>query len=496
MAISGPPLTLDPGLVTDNRSSQVVLNTFEGLMVFDKEAGPIKYGVAESYTVSDDGRIYEFKLRSDAKWSNGDPVTASDFVYAWTRALYPGTASQYAWLITDAARIKGAREYNTGRANVDAVGVRATDAQTLVVELDEAVPYFLDLMAFPTFAPVHKATVESGVDFTEAEHWVSNGPYVLSPDSSGRKLVLEPNKHYYDLSDLAFDRIEIAIIEDDVERIAAFDAGELDWTGPQELPLTEIQNLAARREFRQEAYLAVEYIVFNTTTKPLDDVRVRRAIGLAINRDDIVIKQLQGVGQAAYGFVPPMPGFSTEVRRKTDVDAAKKLLADAGYPDGKDFPTLTYLVPTGNRNAEAVGQLLKTQLADTLGIELVLESKPLEDLLGTVRAGEFMMTRSAWVGDFVDPASFLGLWTSDSAQNKAQWKSADYDALLDKAAAIRDRGNRYEIYEQAELMLDEAHPVTPLYYKVQTYLLRDSVEGFAPHKLNVHLLKYAKKSSK
>src|SRR5690606_20329836 len=200
----------------------------------------------------------------------------------------------------------------------------------------------------------------------------------------------------------------------------------------------------------------------NTTTKPLDDVRVRRAIGLAINRDDIVIKQLQGVGQAAYGFVPPMPGFSTEVRRKTDVDAAKKLLADAGYPDGKDFPTLTYLVPTGNRNAEAVGQLLKTQLADTLGIELVLESKPLEDLLGTVRAGEFMMTRSAWVGDFVDPASFLGLWTSDSAQNKAQWKSADYDALLDKAAAIRDRGNRYEIYEQAELMLDEAHPVTPL----------------------------------
>jgi len=480
MAISGPPITFDPGLVTDNRSSQIVLNTFEGLMVFDKESGPIKKGMATDYTVSDDGRHYEFTLREDAKWSDGEPVTAHDFVAAWKRVLYPSTASRYAWLLADVARIKGARAYNTGRSLGDEFGARAVDDRTLVVELEQPVPFFLDLLT---------------VNWMKPAEWISNGPYVFGKDSSARKVVLEPNPHYWNAAAQKLARIEVAVIEDDEERIAAFDAGELDWTGPQSLPLSEIQSLASRSEFRQETYLAVEYIVFNTQKAPLDDPRVRQAIALAIDADTLVTERLQGVGDAAYGFVPPMPGFSTKVRRQADPDRARALLAEAGHEGGEGLPKLTYLYPANNSNARKVAEHLQQVLQDTLGIELELEPRPLDGILKAVRTGEFELTRSAWVADFSDPVSFLGLWTSESPQNKAGWKNAAYDELLEEAAMAEDRGERYRTFEEAELLLHEEQPVTPLYYKSHTYLLNPRVEGFAPHKLNIHLMRYVSKST-
>jgi len=494
LAISGPPITYDPQLVTDNRSSQIVLNTFEGLMVFDKQSGPVKLGVAESYTVSDDKRRYEFKLRADARWSDGEPVVARDFVVAWKRALDPETASQYAWLLSRVAGIKGARDFASGRTTGENLGVTAIDDRTLAVELEQPVPFFLDLLAFPTFMPIPSHAEEAGIDWISPTDWVSNGPYVFNPQSSMIVLVLKPNPHYWDESAQNFERVEVAVIEDDRQRIAAFDAGHLDWTGPQSLPLSEIQGLAARREFRQEPSLAVEYIVFNTTTPPLDKVDVRRAIALAVDRDELVIESLEGVGNAAYGFVPPMPGFSTKVRRRTDVDKARVLLANAGFPDGEGFPELTYLYPSNNSNAKKIAEQVQKTLGDALDITIVIDDKPLDELLSTVRAGQFELARSAWVADFNDPASFLGLWESDSAQNKARWQNGTYDRLLEEAAGTADRGERYRIYEKAELLLHEEAPVSPLFYMSDTYLLNENVEGFAPHKLNVHLIRYVSKT--
>lgn len=500
MAISGRPRTLDPGLATDNQSAQIVRNTFEGLMSFDREAGPIRYGVAHNYTLSEDGRVYTFELR-DTTWSDGTPLTAQDFVYAWKRVLYPSTASEYAWLLTDIARIKGADELNTGRDNGEPLGVVALDDRTLQVTLDEPVAFFLDLVAFPTFAPIPSRADQDGVAWNDAGTWISNGPFVLDLGSSPNRFVLSRNDQYWDLENVGLAHVEISVFEDDDTRIAAFDAGDLDWTGPQPLPMLELQSLAARREFRQDATLAVEYLVFNTAFGPLSDQRVREAIDLAIDRNAIVTGTLGGEGQPAYGFVPPIPGYPASAEHghgnpeygSTDADKARGPLREAGFPNGAGFPTLHYLYPSSNSNAKRVGELIKKQLAETLSIELSLDGKPLIEVLDTMQKHDFELARAAWVADFVDPISFLGVWASNSQQNDAGWKNSEYDALLLKASKVQDRGARYELYKNAESILDQDVPVSPLYFKSQTYLLGSDVEGFAPHKLDVHLLKYVKK---
>lgn len=493
LAITDRPRSLDPGRTTDNQSAQIVFNTFEGLMAFSSGSGPVQPGLAERYTVSEDGRIYTFFLREGLTWSNGDPLTAADFEYSWKRVLNPKTSSEYTWMLTDIARIQGAEDFTTGQVTEAEVGIVALDDTTLQITLEEPVPYFIDLMGFATFMPIPRKAHTEGIDWTDPDTWVSSGPFILSPESSSRVYVLERNPNFWNADAVELDRVEVRVIEDDANRIAAFDSDKLDWTGPSDLPTAQIQNLAARPEFRQDPSLSVEYLVFNTQVEPLNQPKVREAIALAIDRDAIVISTLKAVGQPAYGFVPPIPGFSTIVRRRTNLERAQSLLAEAGFPEGAGFPKLTYLYPSTNTNARAVAEMVQIQLSEGLGIEVELVGREFAQVLDDLQRKDFQIARSGWIADFLDPASFLGLWTSDSQQNKASWSNADYDALMAQATRTLDRGERFELYAKAEAILDAELPVSPLYYSFQTYLLQPEISGFDAHRLNIHLLRYVKK---
>jgi len=496
-ALSHEPVTFDPALVTDANSAQIVFNTFEGLMSFDAGSGPVVPAVAERYEIGDEGRRITFELRDDVRWSNGDPVTAYDFEYAWKRVLDPDTESKYAWIMTEAARIVGARDYNAGRGSADKVGVSALDTRTLEVRLEAPVANFVEMTALFTFAPVHRRTIDThGDEWTRADNWVSNGPYILVAHREDREFVLRKNPEYWAADDVEMERITVRVIEEDTGRMSAFDAGLIDWTGPSNLPVaaTEKRRDELGFQLHQDPYLAVEYLVFNTQREPLDDKRVREAIALAIDREELVVKVLGGVGRPARGFVPPLPGFRSQVERTSNPARARKQLAAAGHPGGEGLRALQYAYPRGNSNAAAMARIVRTQL-EAVGIEVELKEMPYADMLSAASRHEFDIARMGWVADWISPATFLTLWTSGSQQNYAGWKSRPYDALLDQASRTTDRGARYALYEEAEQMLDRELPVTPLIYYEQIYVLREDFGGFEPHVLNVHLLKYVTRNT-
>lgn len=492
-AIGAMPRSLDPGLTTDNQSGQIVFNAFEGLTNYPAGSGAVVPGVAERWSLSDDGRIYTFFLRRDARWSNGDPVTAHDFEYAWKRVLNPETAAEYAWIMTEIALIEGAEAYNAGEGPADAVGVRALDDWTLEVRLAAPVPYFVDLTAFFTFMPVHRATVEAHETWTTPAHWVSNGPFVLSEQPDSKTFVLAKNPQYWDRESVAMERVVIKVVESDTSRLADFDAGNLDWTGPDNLPQSRVGHLRFRDDYYQDPYISLDYIMFNTRVPPLDDPRVREALALAIDRADLVTNTMKGIGLPAKGFVPPMKGYESAVQRATDVRRARELLAEAGYPGGRGFPTLTYLYPSASANAKAAGEVVQAQWKQLLGVSIELVNKEFKQVLEDQHTGNFQLSRAGWIGDYIDPSTFLGLYTSTSQQNDTGWKNERFDALMRKASLTPDREARYALYREAEQILDAEVPISPLWYAEQTYLLSPSIEGFEPHNLAVHLAKYVRK---
>ncbi len=488
-AIAARPRTMDPALVRDSMSAQVVVNAFEGLLVRDGAGQRLRLGMAADYRISEDQRVYRFVLRDDARWSDGVALTAQDFVHAWKRVLYPSTASEYAWLLTEAAQVKGAHAFNTGRSGGEDLGIRAIDAKTLEIELVEPVPYFLELLAFPTLMPIPSHRDIAGEPWCQSDAWVSNGAYVVSAASSPNRYVLVANPYHWSHETLQVEQLELHVIESDVERVAAFERGEIDWTGPQPLPLQQVHRMAERPEFRQEPYLGVEYLLLNTRSGPLADQRVRQALMMVLDRDEVLMRALSGVGQAAYGFVPPLTGYSTSVRAQRDVVAAKGLLSEAGYGEGTSFPTLTYLYPASNSNAERVAEVVVNQWQSQLGIRVGKEAVPLGELSDRIHRGDFAIARAAWAADFLDPVSFLGIWTSDSPNNSTGWKDLGYDGLLSQARSAGDRAQRFAIYAQAEALLSEHVPVIPLFYGAQTFLLANHVRGFVANRMNLHVLR-------
>lgn len=491
LAIAHRPLTLDPALVTDANSAQIVLNTYEGLMSYDVSSGPVVPGVAERYEVSDEGRTYTFELRKDARWSNGDPVTAFDFEYAWRRVLDPSLGSEYAWIMTDAARIKGAREYHEGRGKPEAVGITALDRHRLEVRLEVPIAHFVEMTALFTFAPLHRATVEAHPDgaWMHAENWVSNGPYVLVSHRDERQFVLRKNPEYHSADEVALERVAIRVIEGDEARLDAFAAGLVDWTGPTSIAVPPRQRERLEFEYHQDPFLAVEYLAFNTRQKPLDDARVREAIALAIDRQELVVKVLEGVGRPAGGFVPPLPGFRSQIKPRTDVRRARALVHEARL-DASRVARLRYLVPRGNSAAAAMAALVQDQLRSALGLAIEIVEVDPTDQRAVLASGEFAIARLGWGADYISPSTFLSLWASASQQNYTGWSSPTYDALLSQASRTIDRVERMRLYEQAELLLHQDMPVSPLVYHEQTYVLSQRFAGFEPHVLSIHLLKY------
>ena len=469
--LGSDPKTIDPGLNGATDGGHVVNNTFEGLM--REIDGKYEPGMAESYTVSEDGLTYTFIIREDAKWSDGQAVTANDFAYSWSRVVDPATASEYAWIF-DAANVES---------------WTAVDERTFEVKLSAPTPYFVGLTAFYTFFPVRQDMVETageGAWATNPETAITNGPFKLASFKSGDRLILEPNEYYWKSEEVKLNKIEILMIVDSATALTGFESGQIQVL--DDMPSAEIPRLLAEDpSFMILPKDGSYYYSFNTKVKPLDDVRVRQALSLAIDRQAIVETVTKAGQVPAHSLIPGnhldangemfnQVSGNYGIEPTAKVEEARALLADAGYPEGEGFPTFEILYNTseGHKNiAEAVQEMWK----QNLGIDVTLANQEWAVFQDTRRQGNYEICISGWIGDYSDPMTYLGMFLTGNSNNYPQWSNETYDGLLE-ASKTAEGQKRFELLYEADRVLSESHIVMPIYYYTDPQMIGESVSGW------------------
>lgn len=482
--------TIDPALNNAVDGSIVIANAFEGLYKTDAENKAIP-GVAKSVDISDDGLVYTFHLRDDAKWSDGEQVTAKDFAYAWTRALDPATAADYAFQLY---YIKGGEEFNTGKGTKEDLGIKVVDDLTLEVTLKDPTSYFLELTAFPTLMPIREDIVSENPDnwTLEAETYVSNGPFKLTEYNMKESYVFEKNDEYYDKDKVKLDKLTFKMITDETSSYASVKNGEIHMSDL--VPTAEIASGKEEGLVQIYPYLGTYFYVINVNNnadkldpevqKALGNKKVRQALNLGLDRRKIVDEVAQGGQVPAYSFVPEgIPGaeegkdFAEKQYwdgEKFDVEGAKKLLAEAGYPEGKGLPTfeLSYNSNEGNKLiAEAIQQMWAE-----IGVNVTLRNEEWAVFQDSRKNGNYQIARHGWIGDYVDPMTFLDMWMTGLGNNDPKFASAEYDELIRKAKAESDAKVRVGYLKEAEDILMEEMPIIPIYYYTQVKAVDPSVK--------------------
>jgi len=488
--IGADPKTIDPGLNNSVEGSHVIVNAFEGLTNIDKNEKVIP-GVAEKWDVSTDGVKYTFHLRNNAKWSDGQAVKAKDFEYAWKRALKPETASEYAFQLY---YLKNGEAYNQGKAAVDTVGVKAVDDATLEVTLEAPCPYFLSLMSFPTYMPVRQDVVEKGPTTwaTKPETYISNGAFTMKELKIKDSINFVKNKNYWNASSVKLDGIEFKVLEQATSYMSAFKTGQLDLIDKP--PVQEIPSLLKDGTAVSYAYLGTYYYDFNISAnaasvnpkaaKALADVRVRKALSLAIDRTEITSKVSQGGEAPATGFVPGgVTGTSGDkfknkeyLNKTADVAQAKKLLAEAGYPDGKGFPDLELIYNT-NQGHQSIGVAIQDMWKKNLGINITLRNLERKVQLTEANKHNYVINRDGWIADYNDPMTFLDLFTTTNGNNYAGYNKPEYDKLITAAKREVDATKRTAMLHQAEDMLMNDMPIMPIYEYTEVVCMNKKLTG-------------------
>lgn len=497
---SSEPGSLDPPLAQGTHESWILENVFEGLMTFD-EKGELVPGMAEDYEISEDGLTYTFTLRDGIKWSNGDPVTAEDFEFSWKRALDPELAADYAHILY---YIKGAEAYNTGEGSRDDVAVKALDEKTLEVTLESPTAYFLELTAFYTYFPVNKKVVESNPDWAKKpETHVSNGPFKLVKWEHNAKIAMEKNDLYYNADKIKLDGIELDIIEDQNTAWQKYEGGEYDIL--VDIPTSVVAQLQAENDPQLHIgpQVGTYYYNVNPDVKPFNNVKVRKALSMALDRETIVKDITQGGQIAAEGVVPY--GLKDENGKEFrdgvgklieyNPEKAKELLEEGLAEEGmtiEDFNNSNFvLLYNTSESHKKIAQAVQEMWRTALGIEIGLENVEFQVKLDREKAGDYDISRGGWIGDFMDPMTILELWWSKSAFNDVNYNNPEYDALLDEAKSTIDQNIRMEAMRKAEKMVMEDMPVIPVYFYTQPYVLRDGVEGVVKVPIRYPVITYA-----
>ncbi|UYZ13286.1 peptide ABC transporter substrate-binding protein [Brevibacillus sp. WF146] len=469
--------TADPSLSEDPVSAAIVRATFDGLTRTGPDGKP-QPSIAEKIDVSADLLTYTFHLR-DAKWSNGDPVTAHDFEYAWKRALDPKTGANYAYQLY---YLKNGKKANRGEAKLDEVGVKALDAKTLQVTLEQPTPFFLELTSFPTYYPVNKKVAEANPKWAnEAGTHVGNGPFKLAAWEHKQKLTLVKNDKYWDKDAVKLDRIEGTMVEDENTELAMFDNGELDWAGQPlgQLPPDALPYLKEEGLLQTQPIAGVYYYKFNTEQPPFTNAKIRKAFAYALNRKALSDEGVIGTHLPALGFVPPTMTVSSHPYFKdNDAETAKKLLAEGMKELGiSKLPPITLSYNTSEAHKK-IAEAIQKQWRQTLGAEVKLENKEWKVFLEDLHNGSYQIARYGWLGDFNDPINYLELFMEkDGGNNDTHWENAEYRKLLTQSATQTDPEKRRELLVQAEAILMDEMPVLPIYYYTQSYVKRDHVQG-------------------
>ena len=492
------PQGIDPHLVTGVPESHIVRALFEGLAVKNPITLEPEPGVAERWEISPDGTVYTFFINPQAKWSNGEPVTASDYVWSWERALHPETGSLYAYMLFP---VVNAEKFASGAIDDFAeVGIKSLDAKTLRISLNAPTPYFLQLMDhYSTFA-VHPETVlkfggmsDRFTLWTRPENIVSNGAFTLKEWSLNRQIKVEKNPHYWDKSNVALEGVYFYPTENVVSEERMFRSEQLHVT--QGIPLGKIPNYRAVQNspYVQAPYLGTYYYLINTKKPPVDDVRVRKALSYAIDRDTLTRTVLRDTAIPAYSITPPDTlGYNPPKLFSFDPEQARALLAEAGYPDGQGWPGLeiTYNTNEDHRKiAVAVQQMWK----DEMGIDVSITNQEWKVYLNTVSQGEFQVARRGWIGDYVDANNFLDLFLANGGNNNTGYANAEFDdIILNQAPKAASREERYQLFFQAETMMMQEMPIIPFYTYTSKRLIHPSVNGIYPNLMDSLNLKYVR----
>jgi len=482
--IGADPKTIDPVLNGASDGGDVINQTFEGLT--REKSGTVYPGIAESWEVSEDGLTVTFKLR-ESKWSDGSPLTAHDFVYSWKRGMDPATASEYAW-IWEYTNIVGAFDAVNG-ASLDEVGVTALDDLTLEVKLLTPTDYIVSLLSFYHFLPTKQSAVEAGADGAWAKDpavAVSNGPFKLTSYKIGEGLTLVKNEHYWNAAEVKIDRIEGKFIDEQATAYQAYQAGELHFL--PDVPPAEVATLIAESsDFYVFPLLGTYYYNFNMDLPMFQDVRVRKALNLAIDRELIV--ETLGAGQVpAAGFVPPgfldhegndffeKSGTYGIASDDSKIAEAQALLAEAGFPGGAGFPEFTIMYNTGAGHQQ-VAELVQEMLKTNLGITTKLENQEWAVFQDTRKEGDYEVSRGGWLTDFMDPMGLLAIFTTENAYNDPNYNNAEYDALLSTAAKTRGAEHFEALYAAQEILMSEL-PIIPVYHYSDVMLVSPKLQGW------------------
>ena len=492
------PQGIDPHIVTGVPEHHILISLCEGLTIPNPNpSGSDGYipGTAESWTISDDGKEYIFNLNKNAKWSNGEPVTADDFVWSWKRILTASLGSQYPDMLY---YLEGAYEYHNGLIdNFDEVGVKALDNHTLKVNLKNPTPFFIGLLSHYSTWPVHKETVlkhgdidDRNGEWTRPGNFVCNGPFQLKTWELNNKIVVEKNPHYYDASMVRLNEIHYYPVSNVMTEDRMFRAGQLHLTSSMPTQKCPIYIEEKNPNLKIDPYMGTYFYRINTENETLSDVRVRKALAYSIDRQLLVDKVTQCGQIPAYSFTPPgSNGYQPSTEIPYDPVLAKQLLAEAGYSSDNPFPKLEILFNT-NEGHRKVALAIQQMWQNELGIEVELVNQDWKVYLSREMVGDFQISRAGWIGDYEDPNTFLDLMRPNRGNNKTGWENMDFDALVEEANTINDQEKRYELLYEAEKILIDNMPIIPLYTYVRVYQLSPDVKGFNPHILDHHHPKF------
>ncbi len=551
--------SVDPSLITGQPEGRIAMAIHEGLLRYHPETLEPIPAIAKSWEISDDGLVYTLHLRDNAKWSNGDPITAKDFYYSWRRLLDPRTAAEYGY---QAWYLKNARRYSIGGSGIEPgdpveielnlptdaintlrgevlhgklvrieergedertyiverdgkeiaycptddktaatekppkdchwcrqvildfreVGLEVVDDHTLRLTLTHPTPYFLSLLAFYPFSIVNQECVETfgSPQWTAEENIVSAGPYKIDFRRIRDRIRLSKNEHHWDRDNVKLNTVDVLAVESLTTGLNLFMTDEADWITEVPPPAMRVllKEEPPRDDVNPHPFLLSYFFYFNTTRKPLDDVRVRKALSLALNREEITKRLLPAGEFPSYSLVPPgIPGYVEQKCAPEDADEARRLLAEAGYPEGRGFPRIDILYNT-HESHQAVAELMRKQWQRELGISVRTRNEEWMSYLSSLQQMQYNIGRRGWIADYNDPNTFIDMFISDGEQNTTGWKNEKYDQLVKDASMELDPDKRFRMLEEAERIIMEELPILPIYTSVSKNMVKPHVRGF------------------
>jgi oligopeptide transport system substrate-binding protein len=479
---SSEPKGLDPHIVSGVLESNILRALFEGLITSDPDSDTATPGGAASEVTPDaTATVWTAKLRPNGKWSDGMPVTASDFAFSYERLLTPELGAQYAEMLYF---LKGAEEFNKGKTkDFSTVGVQVIDDLTLQLTLRGPTPYFREILKHYTWTAVprhvvlrHGSIGQRGNPWTRKENIVCNGPYQLKSWRRTDHIEVERNPFYWNAANVTLNGIRFLPITNLYTEARMFRDGQLHMTYAATSEVIDMMKATNPSALRQEPYVGTGFFRFNTTRKPLNDVRVRKALSLAIDRPAICNTVFRGY-TPAYAMTPPMGDYKPPHLLEFDRVLAKRVLDDAGYPGGKGFPRLKVLIAS-KETAATLAQAVQAMWRDTLGIEVEIENKEWNAYLVAMQELDYDIANAGWVGDYLDPLTFLEMWTPGNGNNLTGWKSPEFVKLLQQSFQENDPTRRLENLYQAETILVDEAPIALIAWQARNYLIHPSLKGW------------------